>query len=71
MSSKSNVVTVFQKMSFSENEVNCSVLTVFHIVKSSAAIIIPLGRHLRFYVINFRKLINVYIFAYLEYRSIS
>jgi hypothetical protein len=35
------------------------------------SIIIPLGKHLRFYVINFRKLINVYIFAYPEYRSFS
>jgi hypothetical protein len=33
--------------------------------------IIPLGRHLRFYVIEFRKLSNVYIFAYSEHRSFS
>jgi hypothetical protein len=52
MSSKSNVVTVFQKMSFSENEVNCSVLTVFHIVKRKKA---KLQFFSRFVFFKFRK----------------
>jgi hypothetical protein len=48
-------------------------LSVFWECRSNqlTSIIIPLGRHLRFYVINFRKLINVYIFAYPEYRFVQ
>jgi hypothetical protein len=78
---------VASSKSIIREKVNVIFVTIVRKAFSVTSIIIPLGRHLRFYVINFRKLIvdtdtnslfvlwmadmHVYIFAYSEYRSFS